>query len=216
MKRNFIAIEGNIGAGKTTLAKMLAEHWNARLLLEEFADNPFLEKFYENPGRHAFSVELYFLADRYHQLRAELSSPSLFQNQVVSDYFIAKSLIFAGNNLVEDEYGLFHRLFEIMFSNVPRPDLLVYLFMDVERLQDNIRKRGRSYEQQIPADYLMQVQQRYLHFIRNQNDLTVLLVDINDIDFVQNRKDFYILLDILNRDYETGVHTITAKSDIIG
>ncbi len=212
MKRNFIAIEGNIGAGKTTFAKMLAEQWNARLLLEEFADNPFLEKFYENPERHAFSVELYFLADRYHQLRAQLSSPSLFQNQIVADYFIAKSLIFAGNNLVEDEYGLFHRLFEIMFSNLPRPDLLVYLYMDVERLLENIRQRGRSYEQQISAEYLDRVQQRYLQYLRSQKDIKVLILDINSIDFVKNPKDFNTLLTILNKDYETGVHTIIAQS----
>lgn len=211
MKRNFIAIEGNIGAGKTTLSKMLADHWNGRLLLEEFADNPFLAKFYEQPERHAFPVELYFLADRYHQLRAEMAKPSLFQEMVVADYFFAKSLIFAGNNLEEDEYGLFHRLYEIMFNNLPKPDLLVYLYLDVEQLMSNIKKRGREYEQQISADYLEKVQQRYLHFLRQHTGLTTLIVDINSLDFVQNPKDFNILLDILESDYKSGVHTITAN-----
>lgn len=211
MKRNFIAIEGNIGAGKTTLSRMLADHWNGRLLLEEFADNPFLAKFYEQPERHAFPVELYFLADRYHQLRAEMAKPSLFQEMVVADYFFAKSLIFAGNNLEEDEYGLFHRLYEIMFNSLPKPDLLVYLYLDVEQLMSNIKKRGREYEQQISADYLEKVQQRYLYFLRQHTGLTTLIVDINSLDFVQNPKDFNILLDILESDYKSGVHTITAN-----
>ena len=213
MKRSFIAIEGNIGAGKTTLATMLADHWNGRLLLEEFVDNPFLARFYEQPDRHAFSVELYFLADRYHQLRSELSSPDLFHELVVSDYYFAKSLIFAGNNLVEDEYGLFHRLFEIMFGNLPDPDLLVYLYLDIDRLMENIQKRGRIYEQQIDREYLSQVQQRYLQFIRQSKGLTALIVDINSLDFVKNPKDFYILLSILEKDYEPGVHTIIAKAE---
>lgn len=212
MKRNFIAIEGNIGAGKTTLSKMLAEQWNGRLLLEEFADNPFLTKFYEQPERHAFSVELYFLADRYHQLRKELSSPSLFQQMTVADYFLPKSLIFAANNLVEDEYELFKRLFDIMFGNVPKPELLVYLYLDVQRLMENIHKRGRAYEQQIHAEYLENVQKRYLHFIRHQPGLTALIVDINALDFVENPKDFNILLEIIEKEYEAGVHTVVAKS----
>ncbi len=213
MTRRFIVVEGNIGAGKTTLATMLAHHWNARLLLEEFADNPFLARFYEQPDRHAFSVELYFLADRYHQLRAELATPSLFHELTVSDYYFAKSLIFAGNNLVEDEYGLFHRLFEIMFSNLPGPDLLVYLYLDVDRLLDNIKKRGRVYEQQIDREYLSSVQQRYLQFIRQRKGMVALIVDVNSLDFVQNPKDFYILLSILEKDYEPGVHTIIAKAE---
>lgn len=212
MKRNFIAIEGNIGAGKTTLSKMLAEHWNGRLLLEEFADNPFLTKFYEQPERHAFSVELYFLADRYHQLRNELSSPSLFHELIVADYFLPKSLIFAANNLVEDEYELFKRLFDIMFGNVPKPDLLVYLYLDVDRLMENIHKRGRTYEQQIQPDYLESVQKRYLHFIRHHPGLDALIVDINALDFVVNPKDFNILLSIIEKEYETGVHTVVAKA----
>lgn len=212
MNRNYIAIEGNIGAGKTTLTKLLAQHWGGRLLLEEFADNPFLEKFYAEPERHAFSVELYFLADRYHQMRGELSRPSLFEQITVSDYFLAKSLIFAGNNLLEDEYALFNRLFKIMFSTLPKPDLLVYLYLDVPQLMANIKKRGRPYEQNIDPDYLEQVQKRYLRFIRQQSDLTTLVVDINGMDFVGNREDFNTLLEIIEQDYPKGLHTIAAKS----
>jgi len=212
MKRNFIAIEGNIGAGKTTLSKMLSQRWDSRLLLEEFADNPFLAKFYEQPDRHAFSVELYFLADRYHQMREELTHPSLFQQRTVADYFLAKSVIFAGNNLKEDEYELFNRLFKIMFTNLPRPDLLVYLYLDVDRLMDNIQKRGRPYEQKIQPQYLEDVQHRYLQFLRHHTEMTTLIVDINHLDFVGNSKDFNTLLEIIEKEYEPGVHTVIAKS----
>lgn len=212
MNYRFIAIEGNIGAGKTTFAKMLAERLNGRLLLEEFADNPFLSKFYDQPDRHAFSVELFFLADRYHQLREELSQPSLFQEVTIADYFIAKSLIFAGNNLRDDEYDLFHRLFEIMFNTMPKPDLLVYLYLDVDRLLQNIKKRGRPYEQNIQREYLERVQERYLQFIREQTTLTVLIVDINNLNFVENSKDFNTLLDIVSKKYESGVHTVIAEA----
>lgn len=211
MNRNFIAIEGNIGAGKTTLAKMLAEHWNGRLLLEEFAENPFLPKFYEQPERHAFSVELYFLADRFHQLQRNLGNASLFHEVTVSDYYIAKSLIFSGATLQDDEYELFKRLFDIMFASAPKPDLVVYLYMDVDRLLSNIQKRGRSYEQEIEASYLEKIQQRYLQFIRQQPDMTTLIVDVNAMDFVENPKDFNILLEIIQQEYAPGVHTHIVK-----
>lgn len=211
MNRNFIAIEGNIGAGKTTLAKMVAQHWNGRLLLEEFAENPFLPKFYEQPDRHAFSVELYFLADRFHQLQRNLGNPSLFHEVTVSDYYIAKSLIFSGATLQDDEYDLFKRLFDIMFASAPKPDLVVYLYMDVDRLLSNIKKRGRPYEQEIEATYLEKIQQRYLQFIRQQPDMTTLIMDINALDFVENSKDFNTLLEIMQQDYAPGVHTHIVK-----
>jgi deoxyadenosine/deoxycytidine kinase len=206
--RNFVAIEGNIGAGKTTLAQMLAKHWNGKLLLEEFDDNPFLPQFYEQPDRFAFPVELFFLADRYHQLRNELSSPSLFHNLTVSDYFIGKSLIFSGANLKDDEYDLFTRLFNIMFDTLPKPDLLVYLYLDTPRLLKNIAMRGRSYEQQIAAEYLENVQQRYFQFLRQQQELTTLIVDTNSIDFVSNKSHFNSLVELISRDYPKGMHTV--------
>jgi deoxyguanosine kinase len=211
MNRQYIAIEGNIGAGKTTLATKLADHWNANLLLEEFADNPFLPKFYENPERHAFPVELYFLADRYHQLRARLASPDLFHQLTVADYFIGKSLIFSRSNLAHDEYQLFSTLFQIMFSSLPKPDLLVYLYMDVEKLLNNIKKRGRPYEQEISAEYLDKVQKGYLHFLRQQPGLTAIVIDTNELNFVDRAADFDKVLGLISRDYTVGVHTISPK-----
>lgn len=208
MNRNYIAIEGNIGAGKTTLAKMLAEHWQSKLLLEEFADNPFLPRFYNDPERHAFSVELYFLADRFNQLRRHILSPDLFQELVVADYFIAKSRIFAGETLNEDELDLFNRLFDIMFSSIPKPDLLVYLYLDVESLLANIKKRGRPFEQEIRAEYLENVQKRYLQFIRQQTDITALIVDMTGKDFVNRPGDFKALVEIIAEQYPKGVHTV--------
>ncbi len=209
--RRYVAIEGNIGAGKTTLARMLASHWDAELLLEEFEDNPFLPQFYENPERHAFAVELYFLADRYHQLRQRLSNPSLFHQLTVSDYFMGKSLIFSATNLRDDEYDLFSRLFHIMFETLPKPDLLVYLYLDVERSLDQIKKRGRPYEQQITADYLQRVQERYLQFIRQQPGLTSLVIDMKDADFVDDISVYESVLDLTGRNYEQGFHTAVIK-----
>jgi deoxyadenosine/deoxycytidine kinase len=211
MNHQYIAIEGSIGAGKTTLATMLANHFKANLLLEEFADNPFLPKFYENPERHAFPVELYFLADRYHQLKARFANPDLFQQLTVADYFIGKSLIFSRSNLADDEYQLFSTLFQIMFSSLPKPDLLVYLYLDVDKLLINIKKRGRPYEQDISSDYLDKVQKGYLHFLRQQPGLTVVVLDTNELDFVEKTSDFNKVLNLLSRKYPSGVHMLSPK-----
>ena len=157
MQYKYIAIEGNIGSGKTTLATMLSADFNVRLMLEEFAENPFLPKFYEAPDRHAFPLELFFMAERYHQLR-NLQEQDLFQPQIISDYFFIKSKLFAHNNLQNDEMQLFNRLFDIMYSSLPKPDLLVYLYADIGRLQQNIKKRGRHFEQNISDTYLQSIQ----------------------------------------------------------
>ena len=168
MEYNYIAIEGTVGAGKTTLATRIANDYNGKLVLEEFeADkNPFLPKFYKEPDKYSFQVEMTFLALRFQQLKDKLANLDLFHDFIISDYYVAKSLIFSRNNLQEDEYDLFSRFFNIIFSTMPKPELLVYLYSDVERLQYNIRKRGRSYEQEIPDAYLKNIQQGYLDFIR--------------------------------------------------
>ncbi len=207
---NFIAIEGNIGAGKTTLAKKIAEDFNARLILEQFAENPFLPKFYAEPEKHAFPLELSFLAERYQQLKTELGSQDLFKSGIISDYFFLKSLIFAQANLGADEFGLYSKLFHIINDSLPKPDLFVYLYHDVERLQENIKKRGRSYEQNISNDYLLKVQTAYFDFIKQLKDLRILVVDVNNIDFANDKEHYDKLLEIINQSYDFGITRITA------
>lgn len=207
---NFIVIEGNIGAGKTTLAKKLSFDFNARLILEQFADNPFLPKFYSDPEKHAFPLELSFLAERYQQLKNELSRQDLFKPSIVSDYYFLKSLIFAKANLGNDEFGLYSKLFHIINGSLPKPDLFVYLYHDVERLQENIKKRGRSYEQNIPDDYLLKIQSTYFDFIKQLTDLRILVIDVNNIDFANDIEHYNQMMGIINKPYNAGITRITA------
>jgi deoxyadenosine/deoxycytidine kinase len=208
MKYKFITVEGNIGAGKTTLASLLSEKLNARLVLEEFADNPFLAKFYDNPSQYAFSVELFFMAERFKQLKDLLSQQDLFQTTTVSDYLFTKCLLFAKVNLPNDEFRLFQRLFEMMQPQLIQPDLLIYLHAPVNKLQENIKKRNRSYEQNIKDDYLFEIQQTYTHYIK-QHPLRTLFVDASNVDFLHNEQHLNIILEALERDYEEGQHVIT-------
>lgn len=195
---NRIVIEGNIGAGKTTLATKIAEDFNAKLVLEGFADNPFLPKFYEDQNRYAFPLEMSFLADRYQQLSDDLTQLDLFKKFTVADYFIFKSLIFARVTLAEDEYRLYHKIFDIMYKEIPKPDLYVYLYQNTEQLLANIKKRGRDYEQEIPSDYLEKINRGYLEFIKQQKDLNVLVIDVSDKDFVENQQDYISILELLS------------------
>ncbi|MBC8753152.1 2-amino-4-hydroxy-6-hydroxymethyldihydropteridine diphosphokinase [Kordia sp. YSTF-M3] len=187
---NYIAIEGNIGAGKTSLATKIAEDFNGKLILERFADNPFLPKFYEDNSRYAFPLEMSFLADRYQQISDDLSQLDLFKDFIVSDYDIFKSLIFAKVTLQQDEFKLYRKLFDIMYSEIPKPDLYVYLYQNTDRLLRNIKKRGRDYEQKIPSEYLDKINNGYLEFIRTHTDLNVRIIDVSDLDFVANANDY--------------------------
>jgi 2-amino-4-hydroxy-6-hydroxymethyldihydropteridine diphosphokinase len=194
---NYIAFEGNIGAGKTTLTTKIAEDFNAKTVLERFADNPFLPKFYEDQNRYAFPLEMSFLADRYKQLSDDLAQFDLFKDFIVADYHIFKSLIFAKVTLQEDEFRLYKTMFDIVYREMPKPDLYVYLYQNTERLLENIKKRGRSYEQNIPADYLGKINSGYLDYIKSQTDLNILIIDVSDRDFVKNQEDYlYILNEI--------------------
>ena len=195
---NYIAIEGNIGAGKTTLATKIAEDCNAKLVLERFADNPFLPKFYKDQNRYAFPLEMSFLADRYQQLTDDLAQFDLFKDFIVADYHIFKSLIFAKVTLLEDEFRLYKTMFDIIHKEMPKPGLYVYLYQNTERLLANIKKRGRSYEQEIPAEYLDKINRGYLDYIKTQTDLNVLVVDISDLDFIKNQNDYVYLLNEIN------------------
>jgi len=206
---NYIAIEGNIGAGKTTLATRMSQQFNSRLILEQFEDNSFLPKFYEDPSRYAFPLELSFLADRFQQLKNKMAVQDMFHPVTIADYFILKSLIFAKKTLNSEEFTLYSRLFSIIENVLPKPDLLVYLYLDISRLQSNIRMRGRVYEQKIEDEYLQKIQEGYLDYIKQQQGLRVLLIDTNKLDFVANQEDYDQLIDIIMRDYTTGIHRIT-------
>jgi 2-amino-4-hydroxy-6-hydroxymethyldihydropteridine diphosphokinase len=194
-KLNYIAVEGNIGAGKTSFSTMVSEDFNAKLILERFKDNPFLPKFYENKERYAFRLEMSFLADRYQQLSDDLAQYDLFKDFVISDYDVFKSLIFAKITLHEDEYALYHKLFHLMYKELVKPDLYIYLYQNTERLLENIKARGRDYEQNIKPDYLMEINKSYLNFIKTQTNMRVQIIDISGKDFVNNRADYLAILE---------------------
>jgi len=203
MKYNFITIEGNIGAGKTTLAHLLSKHFNARLILEEFAENPFLPKFYENRQQYAFPLELFFMAERYKQLKELLQTKDLFQHLTISDYLFTKCLLFAKVNLAEQEFLLYQKLFDIINPQLIQPDLLIYLHAPIPKLQENIKKRNRSYEQSIETGYLFSLQETYTEYIR-QHQIKTLFVDVSNADFLSNEKHFQTIVDALDKDYDNG------------
>jgi len=205
MKYNFITIEGNIGAGKTTLAHLLSKRLNARLILEEFADNPFLPKFYENQQQYAFPLELFFMAERYKQMKDLLQTKDMFQNITISDYLFTKCLLFAKVNLPEEEFLLYQKLFDIINPQLIQPDLLIYLHAPVTKLKDNIRKRNRLYEQAIKSEYLFSLQETYTQYIK-QHNLKTLFIDASSADFLGNEKHLNTILEALNNDYEDGQH----------
>ncbi|NBW28070.1 MAG: 2-amino-4-hydroxy-6-hydroxymethyldihydropteridine diphosphokinase [Flavobacteriaceae bacterium] len=199
---NYIAIEGNIGAGKTTLAEKMAQDFNGKTVFERFADNPFLPKFYKDQNRFAFPLEMSFLADRYQQLSDDLAQFDLFKDFVVADYHIFKSLIFAKVTLQEEEFRLYKTIFDIIYREMPKPDLYVYLYQNTNRLLQNIKRRGRSYEQEIPADYLDKINKGYLDYINSQTNLNVLIIDVSDKDFVKNQSDYIYILDEIRKKIE--------------
>jgi deoxyguanosine kinase len=208
---DYICIEGNIGAGKTTLSHMLSEEFDTRLILEQFEDNSFLPKFYAEPDKYAFPLELSFLAERFQQLKKELTSHDLFHTMTIADYFINKSLIFARSTLQNDEYALFQKLFQIILPNLPKPNLIVYLHAGVGRLQNNIKERGRSYEQNIMNDYLSKIQDAYLEYLRTQPDLKILIIDTEKIDFVHNTEHYIQLKDIIFTEHPLGISRFTIE-----
>ena len=208
MNYHFITIEGNIGAGITTLAHLLSKHYNARLILEEFADNPFLPKFYENPGQYAFPLELFFMAERFKQQKELLQQKDMFQALTISDYLFTKCLLFAKVTLPVDEFRLYQRLFDIIHQQLVQPDILIYLHAPVAKLQSNIKKRNRAYEQNIQDEYLFNIQETYTHYIK-QHNIKTLFVDASNADFLRNEKHLQVIYDALDKEYENGQHYIT-------
>jgi len=206
MSLNYLVIEGNIGAGKTTLAQMISEKYQTKLVLEQFADNPFLPKFYENQQQYSFPLEMAFLAERYNQLNRELSHFDLFSPFTISDYYFMKSLIFAQNTLQPDEYNLYRQFFTIIYEKMPKPDLYVYLHKDADLLLKNIAERGRTYEAFITKEYLEKITQGYFGYFKQQTDFPVLIIDTNGIDFVKKPADFERLTDtIFNGKFDKGM-----------
>lgn len=207
MKYHFIAVEGNIGAGKTTLSQLLSQHYNTKLMLEEFAENPFLTKFYENPKQYAFPLELFFLAERFKQQQDLIKTTDLFQSVTVSDYLFTKCLLFAKVNLPEEEYRLYQKMYDVFSHQLTQPDILIYLHAPVNKLQSNIKKRNRKFEQSIPDEYLFKLQETYTSYIKQHNIKTI-FVDASNADFLYNEAHFKLITDALEKDLEEGQHFI--------
>jgi deoxyguanosine kinase len=206
---HYLVIEGNIGAGKTSLATMIAEKHNARLILEQYAENPFLPKFYRDPDRYAFPLELSFLASRYRQLHRELTHPELFSPLTVADYFFSKSLVFAKITLQRDEYNLYRQLFDIIHQQLPVPDLYVYLHVSVRKLLSNIRKRGRDYEQDIGPEYLEKLQQSYFEYLRSVHNMKIIVLEMEHLDFISVKRHYSLIEDaIFHQEHVAGMQRI--------
>ena len=207
MKHHFIAVEGNIGAGKTTLSQLLSQHYNSKLMLEEFAENPFLTKFYENPKQYAFPLELFFLAERFKQQQDLIKTADLFQSVTISDYLFTKCLLFAKVNLPEEEYRLYQKMYDVFSQQLTQPDVLIYLHAPVNKLQSNIKKRNRKFEQSISDEYLFKLQETYTSYIKQHNIKTI-FVDASNADFLYNEAHFKLITDALEKDLEEGQYFI--------
>lgn len=208
-KYNYIVIEGNIGAGKTALSTLIAEDFNAHLILERFADNPFLPKFYADPDKYSFPLELSFLASRYKQLKEELEPQNIFKSFTVADYYFMKSLVFASSTLEGDEFALYRQIFYIIYNSIPKPDLFVYLYVKPDRLLKNIAKRGRSYERNITMEYLKKIQDSYFSFFKQNPKNKYLVLDVEQLDFVENREDYQKIIDIIfKKDVVYGINVV--------
>lgn len=209
IRYNYVVIEGNIGAGKTTLATRIADQFNAQLILEHFADNPFLPKFYKEPDKYSFPLELSFLASRYKQLKEELVPQDLFKAFTVADYYFMKSLVFAASTLTGDEFNLYRQIFYIIYGSLPKPDIYVYLHLNTDRLIGNIQKRGRIYEKSITKEYLQKIQESYFSFFRQNSENKYLVIDVNDIDFVENDRHYNRIIEtIFANEYPVGLNKV--------
>lgn len=206
---NYICVEGNIGAGKTSFCRMIQEDYNCKLILEQFNDNPFLPYFYKDPERHAFTVELFFMTERHKQLQSSLLTRDLFHDFIISDYFFIKTLLFARKTLKEEEFRLFQKLFSVLNSSFPKPDLLIYFHRNVDILLKQISARGREYEKQISPEYLASIQDSYFEYFRNITSFPIVIVDIDNFDFVSNRNEYEVIRSLILKEYKPGVHRIS-------
>ncbi|RPG54573.1 MAG: deoxynucleoside kinase [Flavobacteriales bacterium TMED84] len=203
MNYKSISIEGNIGVGKTTLAKLLSNDLGYKLILETFENNPFLKDFYENLNKNALPLELFFLAERYELLK--LNSEDMFFSGTVSDFIFDKSKLFAVNTLKDYELNIFNKIFSLMKKTVKNPEILIYLHSDLSSLQNKITKRGREYENNIQSDYLKKLNDTYLDYISKRSEFPVILIDVTNIDFKNNSKHFKLIKNIIFQEHENGV-----------
>lgn len=213
MYYKYIAIEGNIGAGKTTLAQLLSEVYNGKLILEEFDDNPYLSKFYTNPEKYALQLETSFLLDRYKQLNTILSEPNIFNDFIIADYMLAKSLLFAKVNLNAGDYKLYSTFFDIIQKKLPKPEIVFFLHADTENLKKNIQKRGRSYEQNINRYYLGKIERIYFEYFKQNPKLKVVIIDVNNIDWISNMYAYESLLNVFEKQYPLGITYISLHQE---
>ena len=207
----FVCIEGNIGSGKTSLVNKLGQELGAKKLLEQFSDNPFLPLFYQDPERYAFSVELFFMTERYKQLQNNFAQPDLFNNYMITDFIFTKSLLFARKNLIPEEYKLYQMLFSVLTKNFPEPNLLVYLHRDPKYLIENIKLRNRTYEQNIKEDYLIKIQNSYFEYLRNITSFPVLILDIKDMDFIKDENHYETIKFLISKQFNPGVHRVSVS-----
>jgi len=212
MQYNFIAVDGNTGAGKTTLTKKFQEKFGGRIILEEHVDNPFLPLAFKNPEQYGFPNELYFLVKRYHQIMETLTDYDLFGSLHFSDYIFQKTLLYAEVNLAKREFELFKEVFDIFFDELPKPELLLYVHSNVDRLVKNIQKRGRDYEQEVRKQYLQEVEDLYFRYFKENSDLRVLVINSSDIDFVENAEHLEWIYYLVQKTYKPGITTVTIDS----
>jgi deoxyadenosine/deoxycytidine kinase len=188
---------------------MLKDEYNCRLILEEFADNPFLPMFYKEPERFAFTVELFFMTERHEQMERNLMNQDLFREFTIADYTFVKTLLFANKNLPPEKFRLFQKMFNVLNHSLPKPDLLVYFHRNVDILLQNIDRRGRDYEKDISAEYLTQIQNGYFEYFRNILSYPILIIDLNTIDFVSNKHHYDQVKYLISKSYQPGVHRIS-------
>lgn len=205
MHYNIITVEGNIGSGKTSLAKKLAEDFNAKLILETFADNPFLQKFFEKQKDYALGMEMFFMAERYEQIRDELSDREIFNQPVVIDYLFEKSLLYSKVNLNETEYALYQKIFNILNPKLPKTDLIIYLHSHTDRLVENIMKRGREFEKTVRKEYLLQIQEMYFEYFKQHSELKILILEASDADFIKYEAHYEQIKQLLESDLNQGI-----------
>lgn len=205
MEYRIITVEGNIGSGKTSLAKKFAEEFQAKLILESFADNPFLQKFFVKQKDYALGMEMFFMAERYEQLKEELGNWDIFQQRVIVDYLFEKSLLYSRVNLDDVEYNLYQKIFNILNPKLPVSDLIIYLHSNTDRLVANIQKRGREFEQTVRTDYLLQIQETYFTYFTQHPENRTLILDVSNADFVRNENHYSQIKNLASMQHEPGI-----------